>query len=86
MIIFDTTRRGKPELSMFEGGTSELTAKQGTYKSFGKARKIVIAALKDQIKQLQSELSDVEALASPDDLVMVRCPFTGYLRSLHGER
>lgn len=85
MILFDTTSYGSPSLSKFEGGMDELKPSQGTYKSFKKAKGIVVDSLKVQIKNLEQELSYVESINNQDELDFSACPFTGYIRSEHGD-
>lgn len=85
MIIFDTESYDGPELSKFEGRMTDLKAKDGTYKSFSKAKKEVLTALKEMKKDVERQILELEAIDSPDHLELKRNPYTGYLRSLHGD-
>ena len=85
MILFDTESYSEPRLSKFEGRKTELIPSQGTYKSFEKAKKIVVKNIKDRIKDLQEELKEVEMIKSPEDIDFVENPYTGYLRAKHGD-
>ena len=88
MIIYDVDNpwvSGSPYLSKFEGRMSELGEKHRTYKSFEKAKKIVLDDLNEELTNLKKKIAKVESIASGDDLEMQRNPFTGYLRELHGE-
>jgi len=85
MILFDTASFGEPKLAKFEGGMDDLNPSQGTYKSFNKAKSIVVNGLKKQIKEIEEDLKLVEGIMDQDDLDFSENPFTGYLRSLHGD-
>lgn len=85
MILFDTTYFGEYRLQKFEGRKCDLVPSQGTYKSFNKAKYIVIKNLKAQIKELEKELMEVESISSPENMEFTENPFTGYLREKHGE-
>lgn len=86
MILFDTTLFKEPELTKFEGRKDCLNpSRDGTFKSFNKAKAVVVKSIEEKLRDLNEQLEVVKSIKSADDLEFVHNPYNNYLRSKHGE-
>tara|TARA_R110002020_G_scaffold62953_1_gene167937 strand:- start:650 stop:895 length:246 start_codon:yes stop_codon:yes gene_type:complete len=64
-----------PVLSKFNGGMAHLGEKHKTYKSFNKAKSIVLSRLKQRIDDIQADIDSLSKIESADDLELSENPF-----------
>lgn len=85
MILFDTMYYDIPKLRKFEGVRRETTNDRRITKSFSKAKQMVLKAIDARISELEALKKSVEGIESEEDLDFSPNPYTGYLRSKHGD-